>query len=234
MSAFLRSALLQDIGVAHGFSTRKAINDGDFRPATEAGKAAISGISRSDHLAKDPLIIKQVHGADVWDASKIAMSQAPCEGDALISLRVDEPVAVLTADCVPLLVASTEANCVAAIHAGWRGLAAGVIQATLRMLREGRDKHDWRVAIGPCISAAHYRVGEELREVFDAALFEERDDGLYLDLKAGARQALIGCGLLPDKIDILPGLHLSRSGELSFFPPGWGAKWAKHLVDCSC
>ncbi|HVJ61217.1 MAG TPA: laccase domain-containing protein, partial [Tahibacter sp.] len=108
---------------------------------------------------------------------------------------------VLTADCLPLLVASDDGREVAAIHAGWRGLAAGVIEATLRRFEASPDR--LRVWLGPAIDAASYEVGDEVRDAFvahdpaAAQAFEPTRPGHWLcDLVALARLRLAAFGVV--------------------------------------
>jgi hypothetical protein len=108
--------------------------------------------------------------------------------------------AVLTADCLPLLVASEDGGEVAAIHAGWRGLAAGVIEATLQQFAAPPSR--LRVWLGPAIGAASYEVGEEVRAAFVArdpaatqAFTPTRPGHFLCDLYALARQRFAVLGV---------------------------------------
>jgi YfiH family protein len=105
-------------------------------------------------------VITQVHGARVVLAEHIV---GECEADAVISRTAGLGCRVITADCLPLLLTSRGGSEVAAIHAGWRGLAAGVVEATVGAMHT--DAPELLAWIGPAISQAHYEVG---RDVFDA------------------------------------------------------------------
>ncbi|MDX1697006.1 MAG: peptidoglycan editing factor PgeF, partial [Thiohalobacterales bacterium] len=114
-------------------------------------------------LPSEPAWLRQVHGTRVVDAAGAAMST---EADASWTDRGGVVCAVLTADCLPVLLCDREARCVAAIHAGWRGLAAGVIEATVAALPTGdTELLAW---LGPAIGAGAFTVGEEVREAFVA------------------------------------------------------------------
>jgi YfiH family protein len=109
-------------------------------------------------------------------------------------------VAVRVADCVPLLLADTVTSAVAAVHAGWRGTAAGVAAATVEALRHrfGVKPQDLVVAIGPSIGACCYRVGAEVKEAFAAAGAARLDRwfaGEHLDLVAANRDQLAAAGV---------------------------------------
>jgi hypothetical protein len=123
----------------------------------------------------------QVHGAAVavrraGDAARSAGEALP-EADILISDDPSLALAIQTADCVPLLIADRVTGAVAAAHAGWRGLAAGVPGVTVAALaRElGSSPADLVAAIGPSISAERYEVGQDVRDRFVAAGFSAEE-----------------------------------------------------------
>lgn len=108
---------------------------------------------------------------------------------------------VLSADCLPVLFCASDGSVVAAAHAGWRGLAAGVLEATLEAMPVSPSA--LFVWLGPCIGACHYRVGDEVRRALatgdsasDADLFRATGDGAYFaDLRAVARHRLTVAGV---------------------------------------
>ena len=147
--------------------------------------------------------LKQIHSADVRAVDAAGVRG---EGDALYTRRRGLAVAVVTADCVPVLVEA--GDWVAAIHAGWRGLVAGVIPETLeRLQREGAgDPAEWRAWIGPVNGACCYEVGRDVADQVMAAtgraavVERPRSPGglpakPHLDLIAAARVQLTGVGV---------------------------------------
>ena len=151
-SEFLQDALLAKMGVDHGFGLR--------------GFVELAGLRRP----------RQVHGNAVTTAQRCE-ARLPPEADAVVSEEVGVRVAVTTADCVPILLAGESGRAVAAVHAGWRGLAAGVIAASLAALRDriaGSEKIV--AAIGPHIGPCCYEVDEPvlaaMAERFSRALPE--------------------------------------------------------------
>jgi YfiH family protein len=115
---------------------------------------------------------------------------------------------VLVADCVPILLASRDGSCVAAVHAGWRGLAAGVIESTIEALPVAAN--DLSAVIGPCVGKDAYEVGPEVIEQLDTAMpvgahFTSVDDGpnadasrvthYWLDMAASAEAVLRHAGV---------------------------------------
>jgi YfiH family protein len=112
-------------------------------------------------LPAEPSWLAQVHGVAVADLDR-AGSQGPA--DAAITRRAGKVCAILTADCLPIVFTTDTGDGVAAAHAGWRGLAAGVIGATVRAMAVPPERLiGW---LGPAIGPAHFEVGAEVREAF--------------------------------------------------------------------
>ena len=131
---------------------------GDAPDTVAANRASLPGLLG---LPSAPLWLRQVHGVDVLDADAGGRSR---DADASVTRKPGTVLAVLTADCLPVLFCSADGDAIAAAHAGWRGLAAGVLEATLARLDVGRV-HAW---IGPAIGARSYEVGTEVRDAFVA------------------------------------------------------------------
>jgi YfiH family protein len=145
---------------------------------------------------------RQVHGADVTTAD--ACASAGRSADAIVSRVPGVPVGVVTADCVPVLLAARGGRAVAAVHAGWRGLALGVIESAVAALRRAAGTDAALVAaigphIGPCCYEVDAPVIDALARRFplslDAALRPTRPGHALLDLGALARDALVRAGL---------------------------------------
>jgi YfiH family protein len=119
------------------------------------------------------LRVRQVHGAVVWEADPVRpvpAAEARPEADAIVSTPSGPAVAVQVADCVPILLADPETGAVAAIHAGWRGVAAGVVDAAVRTMRRLDVRPANLVAaLGPSIGPGRYEVGESVRDAFASA-----------------------------------------------------------------
>ena len=136
--------------------------------------------------------LRQVHSARVRDATP-----GPCgEGDALTTRRCGLALSVVTADCVPILLAGDGE--IASIHAGWRGLAAGVVGATIDRLATAPDRlAAW---LGPAIGPCCYEVGDEVAARVaaasdPAAVVPGRASRPHLDLHAAARAQLVRAGV---------------------------------------
>ena len=113
-------------------------------------------------LPAEPAWLEQVHGTRVADLD--APHEARSAADAVITRRAGRVCAVQVADCMPVLFAARDGSAVAVAHAGWRGLAAGVLEETVgRLGVAGQELIAW---LGPAISARHFEVGEDVRAAF--------------------------------------------------------------------
>jgi polyphenol oxidase len=151
-------------------------------------------------LPAEPRWLQQVHGTVAVDLD--ADPGMEPEADAAVSRAPGTVCAVLTADCLPVLFAASDGGIVGAAHAGWRGLAAGVIESTVGLLRRLAPGATLQAFLGPAISAAHFEVGPEVREAFlasdpvAASAFTRGDgDRWHCDLYALARQRLAALGI---------------------------------------
>ena len=167
---------------------------GDDRDTVIANRARLA-----THLPSEPAWLQQVHGTTVVDAARV---DAPVQADASYSALPHVVCAVLVADCMPVLFASADGTRVAAAHAGWRGLAAGVLEATLAA--SGLDPAETMAWLGPAIGPRHFEVGDDVRRAFvdapngdeAATAFKPKSDGKWLaDLAHLARLRLAGCGV---------------------------------------
>lgn len=152
-------------------------------------------------MPKEPLWLQQVHGTAVARPDLASgQNTTPVIADAAYSCARQNVCAVMTADCLPLLVCDKAGHEVAAIHAGWRGLAAGVIEQTLRHFQA--KPTDIMVWLGPAIGPQAFTVGAEVRSAFikqqpaATAAFKVQSNGKYLaDLYLLARLRLAAQGI---------------------------------------
>ena len=151
-------------------------------------------------LPQEPRWLKQVHGPRVLPADSV--HDRP-EADATFTRSPGHVCAIQVADCLPVLFTDRAGTCVAAAHAGWRGLAAGVIDNTLAaMTARGARAADVIAFIGPGIGPTAFEVGEDVLETYTrhdpgaASAFKPKSDGKWLaDLFALARRRLDHCGV---------------------------------------
>ena len=144
-----------------------------------------------------PAWLKQVHGTAVLEAARISGRPS---ADGAFTRAAGTVCAVRAADCMPVLFTDDRGTAVGAAHAGWRGLAAGVLEATLDAMR--LDAERTLVWLGPAIGPGVYEVGEDVHGAFvrkdpaaEAAFRVNRPGHWLLDLYAVARQRLAGRGV---------------------------------------
>ncbi|MGE4336199.1 MAG: peptidoglycan editing factor PgeF [Pigmentiphaga sp.] len=148
-----------------------------------------SAFNLGDHVGDDPLAVRanrdslrrwlpdepcwltQVHGITIYDADVDATAPGLPRADAAVSRQAGRVLAVLTADCLPVVLADGEVGIVAVAHAGWRGLAAGVLEATVAAMRSRRSGGPLRLRawMGPAIGCDTFEVGDDVREAMGAA-----------------------------------------------------------------
>jgi len=159
----------------HGFGTRNAVLD----------QAAMASL-------------KQIHSGISFKAENPGCVG---EGDALVTRIPGVAVSIRTADCFPILLADPQTRAVAAVHAGWRGTAAGVVRASLARMQEefGTKPENMYAAIGPGVGRCCYEVGAEVARQFGL------NEAGKLDLAVENRNQLIAAGLQPEKIEQVGG-----------------------------
>ncbi len=148
-----------------------------------------------------PVWLRQVHGARVVRLTAADLEAPPHEADASLTTERGIACTVQVADCLPVLFAAPGG--VAAAHAGWRGLAGGVMEATVAALRDATGDAEVHAWLGACIGPAHFEVGEDVLQAFgadarqaDPARFRPAAPGKWLaDLPGLARDRLRGCGV---------------------------------------
>ena len=164
-------------GIVHAFSTARADGGDGFDLGT--AESTESGVlfrrkrflAAAGFLSATAAIVRQVHGARLVEAA--ATAPVP-EADGVVWIQGDlsgRIPAVRTADCVPILLADRQGRAAAAVHAGWRGTAAGIAAAGVRALGDaGVAPGDLVAAMGPAILACCYQVGPEVVEALTAAV----------------------------------------------------------------
>lgn len=151
-------------------------------------------------LPAEPAWLEQVHGHRVVDLDRQTALDSLGPADAAVTRRARRVCVIQVADCMPVLLTAADGSAVGAAHAGWRGLAGGVLEATVRALNSPPGKLlAW---LGPAIGQAHFEVGEEVRAAFlaadpgAAAAFAANERGRWqCDLYALARQRLDAMGV---------------------------------------
>jgi len=213
----LRSPLLE--GVAHGFTTRlggvsqvpfhslnlgRGVGDAPALVAENRRRAlAALGAPLEAHVEAS-----QVHGRTVAVVDRVDRGHKIEDADGLVTADPDVVLAIHAADCAPILLWDPHRGAVGAVHAGWRGTAAGVSAAGVEEMRSafGTDLADLRVAIGPAIGPCHYEVDAPVAEALSvhawapAVLRPGRVGHWQLDLVEANRRTLAEAGVPQDQI----------------------------------
>jgi len=212
---FLKSTLLTSLNLPHAWSVRDgALDASDPRQLSEPLKAA----------GRDVATVRQVHGAGVHipEAPLHAGGAGGTEADAMVTDDDRLLLAIRVADCGPILLSSAEGRVVAAVHAGWRGVVAGVTPAAVRVMvdRFNLRPDELFASIGPCISAERYEVGPEVAEAFreadlaEAVIQPKGSRREHVDLRRALVLQLTRCGIDESRIEISPMCTFTESQTL--------------------
>ena len=142
-----------------------------FNLGEHVGDEARAVAANRERLARmlpdAPLWLKQVHGVDVFDADAGPGGGSPPEADAAITSVRGRVLCIMTADCLPVVLCDLRGLVLGVAHAGWRGLAGGVLENTLAAMRARAPADSrWRAWVGPAIGQQAFEVGEEVRSAF--------------------------------------------------------------------
>ncbi|MBC7792647.1 MAG: peptidoglycan editing factor PgeF [Clostridia bacterium] len=218
--ALVTSPLFASVpGIVHGFTTRESgvsampyasLNlggTGDERSAIESNRARVLlALNRPDATW---VALKQVHGCDVVQVTRQASRSISADG--LWTRDRSVVVAILVADCVPILFADMKGRAIGAVHAGWRGTAARITKQMVKRFEDaGVALADIRVAIGPAIGPDDFEIGPEVALELTTAFPEPRGairpgegDRSFADLWALNKRALIEVGVAEANIDVI-------------------------------
>lgn len=198
------------------FTTRNAVGRrGGHTSSLDVGSPSVaSGAATDEAIAENrrivqaflpstPIWLDQVHGATVIDIDRSGRSSDDRwpRADATVTRATDVVLAIRVADCLPALFTAADGSVIGAAHAGWRGLAAGVLESTVAAM--GCNPSDILAWLGPCIGAAAYEVGDDVRDAFvtrdteAASAFERGRPGKWqANLEALARRRLAEAGVV--------------------------------------
>ena len=158
--------------------------------------------------SKKIFLLNQIHSNKFVYIDKNFTLKKKIKADAVITNQKNLPIAILTADCVPLLLYENKKNIVAAIHAGWKGAYKDIIVKVINfMLSKGCDRKNITVAIGPCISQKNYNVKEDFKIKFlkkdkkNKIFFKKRKDLIYFNLPNYVKYQLKSNGI--NRVDLL-------------------------------
>ena len=165
-------------------------------------------INKIKAKSKKIILLSQVHSNKFHYISKSSKLNNKFEGDALITDMRNIPIAVLTADCAPILIHDQNKKMIAAIHAGWKGAYKGIVEKVVKfMIKKGCSPKDITAAIGPCISYNNYEVREDFIKKFikkdkkNVIFFKKTKNKNYFNLKKYVHSQLKSLDI--KKIDII-------------------------------
>ncbi|MDY6322005.1 MAG: peptidoglycan editing factor PgeF [Succinivibrio sp.] len=198
-------------GAAAGFTTRRggvssgpyaSLNLG-FHTGDDPAKVRQNRAILAASLGAEPVYMRQIHSSRVIAVDAPLKEEPECDG--LVTATPGLPLAVMTADCLPLLLCAEDGRACAAVHCGWRGAAGGIVKAAVEKMREITPA-PLRAFMGPCIGPESFEVGPEVREAFSSlrgsgeAFITARGDRLRCSLPKLAALALLRCGAAPDAV----------------------------------
>ncbi|MBD1174040.1 peptidoglycan editing factor PgeF [Pelagibacterales bacterium SAG-MED01] len=193
--------LLKQKKIIHGFFNR---NGGKSSGAYRSLNCGLGSNDKVSNVKKNLKIVKNKIGKDIKNIFLLHQIHSnkfvfinknynflkkKIKADAIITNQKKIPIAILTADCVPILLYESKKNMIAAIHAGWKGAFKGIIKKVINfMIKKGCKKNNIIAAIGPCISQANYNVKEDFQKKFikkdknNKFFFKKKKDIIYFDL----------------------------------------------------
>ena len=140
--------------------------------------------------AKNIFLLHQIHSNKFIFINKKYKNRNNPKADAIITDQRNIPIAVLTADCAPILIYDDKIKMIAAIHAGWKGAFKGIIDKVIEfMVKKGCKLENITAVVGPCISSKNYEVQEDFKRIFikkdkkNFLFFKNKKNKLYFDLK---------------------------------------------------
>jgi YfiH family protein len=225
----LRSSLLSGAGFAHGFATRR----GGVSPVPfDSLNFRVAGSERPENVAEnlrllaeevgfspaELQLVDQMHGARVFVAEGGVAAREPDEADAIV-LGGRAVGGVRVADCVPVLVGDLFSGRAVAIHAGWRGIEAGIVGAALAALGDSRRARV--AAVGPCIGPCCFEVGVDVAERIARAAGDRAvvvgtsGDKAHVDLRRAVRSQLRMHGMGASEVEDVEGC--TKCDERRFF-----------------
>ena len=208
------------INISHGFFNKKGgVSKGLYKSLNCGLSSNDNKINIKKNLqivqnkicgnSKKILLVRQIHSNKfIYISNSSKINNKAIKADAIITDKKKNPIAVLTADCVPLLIHDKKRKMIAAIHAGWKGAYKGIIQKVIKfMFSKGCSPNDMTVAIGPSIAMKNYEIKEEFKNKFvkknkkNLNFFVFKKDKIYFNLPNYVKTQVKLCKI--KNIDIL-------------------------------
>ncbi|WP_217874554.1 peptidoglycan editing factor PgeF [Pseudoalteromonas shioyasakiensis] len=200
------------VSVAPFDSFNVGLHVGDDEQAVLANRALLT-----NQLPNPAVWLNQTHSSDVVEVDELSDLSEVRSADALYTRLVKQPLAIMTADCLPVLLCSSSGDEVAAVHGGWRGLAQGILASTVSHFQApASDIIAW---LGPAIGPLQFEVGQEVKECFCSQnpvhqqAFTAKHEKYMADIYLIARQQLAQLGV----VNIYGGEHCTATDKTQFF-----------------
>jgi YfiH family protein len=161
-------------------------------------------IVRKELQAERLITLNQTHSAVCIIADE--QTESDIKADAVVTKTPNVAIGILTADCAPILFLDKKNPIIGAAHAGWRGAAFGIIEATVQKMTElGSDPKNIAAAVGPCVAARSYEVDDDFKRNFNGKgdCFRFINCKMHFDLPKYCRNRLIQSGLLDENVDTI-------------------------------
>jgi len=217
---FFSKKLLKESKINHGFFNRNGGKSTGIYKSLNCGfgsKDKKSDVKKNLKIVKNKInknskkifLLHQVHSNNFFFLTKnFKLKKKRIKADAVITEQKKIPIAILTADCVPILLYDNQRNMIAAIHAGWKGALKGIIKKVINfMLTKGCSRNSIIAAIGPCIRQISYEVKEDFMKKFikknkkNKFFFKKKKNLIYFDLPNFIKSQLKSNGII--KIDMI-------------------------------
>jgi YfiH family protein len=165
-------------------------------------EASFDLLCQSDHLWRQRAWVRQVHGTRILDA---VVPGEQGEADGLVTRSAGLALSIQVADCAALLLADPLERVIAAVHAGWKGAAGGIVREAVAHMRGlGADSDRILAWISPCISKRRFEVGEEVAALFDANRIVRSHSKPHVDLRGAIMDQLASEGVAVERIEADP------------------------------
>lgn len=198
------------------------IHAGRAIPGLNLGYNTIEDRQHTDRLRKEWLLAvgadpektawgRQVHGTNVRFVADAGIFP---ETDGLVTKTAGLSLGIFVADCAAVLLCDEQAGIIAACHAGWRGAADGIVPKTVQLMeKHGADPSMMEAFISPCISKAHFEVGDEVAERFPETYVDRSKPKPHVELKGFVMDSLINMGINKNKISLDPGCSVADANR---------------------
>ena len=202
--------LLDEKKISHGFFNRNGGKSSGIYKSLNCGPGSSDKKSKIKQnlrivknkickKSKDIFLLNQIHSNKLIFIDKnFKFNKKRIKADAVITNQRKIPIAVLTADCVPILLYDNKKNIIAAIHAGWKGAYRGIIKNVINfMLKKGCNEKNIYAVIGPCIGKTNYNVKDDFKKKFlkkdkkNKIFFSNKKNKIHFDLSNYVKSQLL-------------------------------------------